>query len=472
MKPAIGVALVSRFVASFHPRALPPMLRATYGRELLAWCFLPVMLAAVEGGAMGNIVKKAFSGAAGVDESALNFAVAAVVAAPALANITSFLWAGLAHGRGKIRFIVGLQLATVVTVCVVGMAGDSVAGLYLVVAMVILSRVFWTGVLTLRTSVWANNYPRADRAGIAGKLATVQSAITAAVGITIGSAMDLDERSFHWIFPVTAVLGLVGVAIYSRVRLRGQRRLARQERAGRAHERLSLNPFSVGRVLAGDPVYRRFMLWMFIFGLGNLMLTAPLAVVLHETFDVEYTDGILITSSIAAVIAPISIPAWARLMRHRHILQFRSIHAWSYVTASLCLFLGSWLRRIELMYLAAVFTGIGNGGGALAWNLGHHDFAPPGRDAQYMGVHVTLTGIRGLIAPFLAVGIYEAFDARSSGAGVWVFLICFLINAAGAVGFTMMNRSIRLGRIRLRHMTHDTGEVIAAGRAGAPPGAD
>ena len=53
-------------IASFHPKALPPMLRASYGRELLSWWFLPFMLGAIEAGAMGNIVRKAFDGVAGV----------------------------------------------------------------------------------------------------------------------------------------------------------------------------------------------------------------------------------------------------------------------------------------------------------------------------------------------------------------------------------------------------------------------
>ena len=135
----------------------------------------------------------------------LNFAVAAVVAAPSLANITSFLWATLAWGRDKIRFIVGLQLATAICVCTVGFASENRVGLFLLVALVIASRIAWTGVITLRTTVWANNYPRADRTKIAGRLATVQAIVFAFVGVGIGKAMDWNERSFHLLFPLSAI---------------------------------------------------------------------------------------------------------------------------------------------------------------------------------------------------------------------------------------------------------------------------
>jgi len=425
-------------IASFHPKALPPMLRASYGRELLSWWFLPFMLGAIEAGAMGNIVRKAFDGVAGVSITELNFAVAAVVAAPSLANIISFAWASLAWGKDKIRFIVGLQVATAICVCLVGMAPENRFGLYWIVAWVILSRACWTGVITLRTTVWANNYPRADRTKIAGRLATVQSIMFAVVGVGIGQAMDYNEESFHWLFPLSAMAGLIGVTIYRRVRLRGQRRLARSEKSGSGEHGLSMNPLSIFRVLAGDPRYTRFQISMFIFGLGNLMLTAPLAIVLHEKFHVGYALGILITTTIPAVLVPTLIPMWGRLLARTHVIQFRSIHAWSYVSASLMFLLAAVTGFLPLMFIASALTGLGNAGGVLAWNLGHQDFAPPGRDSQYMGVHVTLTGIRGLMAPFLAVGIYQLLDSGSPGAGIWVFIVCLVLNVVGAVGFWRM----------------------------------
>jgi hypothetical protein len=431
-------------IASFHPRALPPMLRASYSRELLAWWFLPLMLGAIEGGAMGNIVRRAFDQAPGVSTPMLNFAVAAVVASPSLANITSFIWASLAWGRDKIRFIVGLQLATAACVGAVGFTSESGIGLLTLVGLVIASRMAWTGVITLRTTVWANNYPRADRTRIAGRLATVQAIVFAIVGVGVGKAMDWNERSFHVLFPLTAVGGLIGVWIYSKVRLRGQRRLARSERAAAAHHSLTINPFSVLRLLAHDARYRRFMTFMFIFGLGNLMLTAPLAIVLQEKFHVGYTAGILITTTIPAIIMPITIPLWQPLMARSHIVQFRSIHAWTFVSASLVFLLAAWTMWLWLMFVAAVITGVAYAGGVLAWNLGHQDFAPPGRDAQYMGVHVTLTGIRGLMAPFLAVGIYQLLDSGASGAGVWVFAVCLALNVVGALGFLIMAREMTL----------------------------
>lgn len=427
---------------SFHPNALPPMVRASYSREMLAWWFLPMMLGAIEGGVISVIVKKAFADVESISLAQLNFAVAAVSAAPALANITSFMWASLTHGRSKIKFITWLQVITAFCIAAVALAPRDLFGLALLCVVVYAARICWTGVILIRTAVWRNNYPRADRAGIAGKLASVQAIVLSGVAFVLGLAMDWNEHSFHWLFPLAALGGLIGTAIYARVRLRGQKRLARAELSGANFDRPSMNPLSVWRVLKGDPHYRRFMLNMFIFGLGNLMITAPLAIVLQDRFELGYWAAILITSAIPTSIMPLAIPAWARLLNRCHVVQFRSIHAWSFVLAALGMLVAATTGQVWLLFATAALMGIAFGGGVLAWNLGHNDFAQDHNASQYMGVHVTLTGIRGLIAPFLGVGIYQMLEIWSPGAGVWTFLPCLLLNFSGAVGFGLMQRKM------------------------------
>ncbi|MCI0629384.1 MAG: MFS transporter [Phycisphaerales bacterium] len=429
-------------IASFHPKTLPPMLRSSYGRELVAWWFLPLMLGAIEGGVISVIVKKAFASVESISPAQLNFAVAAVTAAPSLANITSFMWASVTHGRSKIKFITWMQIATAVCVGAIALAPRSLSGLILLTAAVYAARICWTGVILIRTAVWRNNYPRADRARIAGKLASVQAIVLCVVAFALGLAMDANELSFHYLFPLAAVGGLIGTAIYGKVRFRGQRRLMRAEMAGAQIERPSINPVSVYRVLAGDPLFRRFMIIMFVFGLGNIMLIAPTAIILQDVFALGYWPSILITSAIPDIAMPFAIPLWARLLDRAHVVQFRSIHAWSYVTASLGMLIAVTTGQVWLLFCSAVIVGIADAGGVLAWNLGHNDFAKDHNASQYMGVHVTLTGIRGLIAPFLGVGIYQLLEHWRPGSGVWTFAPCLALNFIGALGFGTMWRSM------------------------------
>ncbi len=437
-----GVGFLGAMVSSFHPRRLPPMLRATYARELVSWMFLPVMLGAIEGGTISIVVKKSFTGVEGISDTHLNIAVALLTAAPNFANLTSFIWAGLARGRAKVPFISGLQIATSILVGLMAFAPNSAVGLVMVTAFTILARTCWTGVITLRAAVWRNNYPSASRATIAGKMATMQSLTLAIAGWIIGEAMDWNANSFHVLFPALACVGLIGNQIYRKVRLRGQQRLARAELAGRTGPAFSRSTREMWTTLKDDPLYRRFMFWMFIFGFGNLMYSAPLAIILTEEFKVSYHTGIMVNAIIPLIVMPLAIPLWAKLLDRTHIIEFRALHGWVFVAATSAMWLASWLHIFWLFPVSSVLLGVGFAGGMLAWNLGHQHFAPAHKDGQYMSVHVTLNGIRGVLAPIVALWIFEWLKTHGFDTSI-VFAVCVAINTIGVLGFMAMRRSLK-----------------------------
>jgi hypothetical protein len=468
----LPIGVVRAAVGSFHPRHLPPLLRATYARELVSWLFLPFMLGAIEGGTIAIVVKKAFTGE--VDPWVLNLAVTILTAAPNFANLTSFLWSAAARGRPKVPFISGLQIATSILVALVAAMPMNAWGLWGTVTLICLARTTWTGVITLRTAVWRNNYPKANRATIAGKMATVQSIVLAAAGWIVGFAMDANPIAFRFAFPMLAAVGLFGNQVYRKVRLRGQKRLARAELQGRAGPSFTLHPISMGRALVRsgreiwttldeDRHYRQFMWWMSVFGFGNLMLFAPLAIYLNDRFEVSYLEGILINTIIPLAVMPLAIPMWARLLDRGHVIEFRAVHGWTFVAASACMWLGALVDSLLLFEVAAVILGLGFAGGVLAWNLGHHDFAPAHKDSQYMAVHVTLNGLRGLLAPIAAYLLYEWLAPRGHAAEV--FLICTAVNVIGVLGFIRMRKELRRERARLAAEAGEPATVPAVGES-------
>jgi MFS family permease len=432
----LPIRFLAAFVSSFHPHSLPPMLRRNYGRELAAWAFLPLMLGGIQSGAMGVVLKKTFVGIPELPDQTLDIAVAAIAAATAIGNLTSGIWATIANGRRKVAFLSGLMLATSACVATMAFIPRTAFGAWSLVALVILGWVFWSAVVTIRTSVWRANYPDADRTKITGRIATVQVLVMAASGVVIGWSLDRSVESIRYLFPMMAVFGVVGAIIYGGVRLRGQNRLARAERQGHHSERPSLNPFAVLRVLRDDRRYAGYMACMMLFGTGNLMISPTLVIILEDEFIASYQTAILVTTVVPLVIMPFAIPIWARLLDQMHVISFRAIHSWAFVLASLLFLIAVEYHLLPLLFIASAMLGIGFGGGMLAWNLGHQHFAPPHRDSQYMSVHVMLTGLRGLFAPFLGVAIYTAFAAN--GHPGLIYAVTLGLNIAGALGFLLL----------------------------------
>jgi MFS family permease len=421
------------------PASMPILARRNYRHELLAACFLPFLLAVVDSAIIGVVVKNAYTGV--VNDTLLNFVVAVITASAAFSNIVSFAWVKLSHARDKVRFINGLQVSMIVLVGLIGFMPRTELGMWALAALVLLARFCWAGFITIRSTVWRQNYSRNTRARVTGKTATVQVLTLSLLGMGLGAAMDADPDSFRLVLPLGCVLSLVGVWSWSRVRLRGRASLRAQEIASTANgDAPSFNPVGMLRLLAADRLFAGYMACMFLLGLGNLMQTPLLVVLLRDQFDMQYLGGIQITSSIPLAMMPLSIPLWARLLDRVHVIQFRKIHSWFFVVACAVSTIAIHTRTPALLVVSAVVQGLAFGGGALAWTLGHLDFAPAHRASAYMGVHVTLTGVRGLIAPFLSVGIYELLRPHMAHASTVAFGACLLLCLAGALGFQRLAR--------------------------------
>ena len=413
------------------------MSRVLYSVELRSWALLAVTLGAVESGVVGVLVKNIYAGQ--IDNTLLNFAVAIASGATSYANLLSFMFAWMAHGRDKVQVLVGVQILCCLFLFMISLAPVSLMGLFLVIVGVIGARACWAGVITQRAVIWRANFPRHVRARFAGRTLIASALIMAATGLTIGSLMDSSETAFRFIYPVAAIVGIWAALLYRRIRGRGQAGLIRAEREN--NELGTLNTALFWRVLRNDALYRRYQLWMFVFGGGNMMITSLLILVLAEQLQVSRFVQVFITSSLPLIMMPLATPFWSRRLDRMHVIQYRASNSWVFVCAAACIWCGALMGSIPILTLGTAMWGAGFAGGVLSWNLGHNDFAEPEQVTHYMGVHVTLTGLRGVVSPLLGVGLYELLEAYTPGKGVWALGLPLTLVTAGALGFRQMKRA-------------------------------
>ncbi|MAO20921.1 MAG: hypothetical protein CMJ25_09240 [Phycisphaerae bacterium] len=423
---------------SFHPNAMPWLTRANYARELRSAFFMPWAIAATEGGVIGFIVQKLYDGI--VPDTLLNYFTGALIAAPALANITSFAWAIAARGKRKIPFITALQLMLLVCIAGIALSPRTPVGLVTMVTAAFGARILLAGIVTVRATVWGVNYP-AQRAKVTGKVQTVSVTITSLIAIGLGLAMQENENAFRIFIPIGGLVALAGVSSFARIRLRTEKSILREE-ACDAKRNQGSRFNALIRVLSDDKDYRDYQICQLLIGMGNMMSWTPFVIIAKQQFNLDYLPGILLTQVIPLAMMPFTIPLWARLLDAVHIVQFRAIHSWIFViTMGLALIAGQ-TNTLWLLYAASVFRGIAFGGGALAWNLGHLSFVKPEKSQDYMAVHVTLTGLRGLTAPFIGVALYNAIEHRYPNEGSWTFALTLLITIAGSLGFYHLYRKL------------------------------
>ena len=410
-----------------------------FRRELLPWGLLGLALGLVEGATAAILVKQHFAGVA--PTFVVNLAVGLVSGAPAFANVLSFVWANVAHGRARVRLMVVLQAVFALLVGCVSFASRAAAGLVITVLSIVAARVLWSGILTVRAAVWTANYPRNVLARITGRIVIVNAIAVAISAALVGWALEAHAIDARWLYGGGAAAGLAGAWLYRAMRVRREFLLL----AAEAHSAKHSEPFSLRmltQILREDPDYREYMLWMGIFGAGNLILTAQLVLVFSERMHLSSATQIGLLAVVPLITQPIFLPWWARLFDGSHVVRYRSRQGWAIVLASVAMCLGVFSGARWLLWVGAVLLGAAQAGANLGWNLGHNDFASIGRAQHYMGVHVTLTGLRGGVAPPLGVLAYMALEGWQRGAGEYALLLPIALSAAGALGFNRMSGAL------------------------------
>ncbi|MCC6907787.1 MAG: hypothetical protein IT430_07600 [Phycisphaerales bacterium] len=427
------------------------MARRNYRPELLAVCTWPVTAAMFEGAVTGILAKKAF-------DDTPDWIIATLAAAPAFCNMSSLIWARLANGRRTLHNLLMLQLGVVALVACIALLPRTEAGLYLFTLLAVGARLLMTGVITLRAVLWRANYRRHERGAITGRLILIQTMLVSLTALLLGAVMDIDRDSFHFVYGAAVFFGLAGVWFFSRLRLRHPF-LIRPSLAPREHPPGgalagllaewggTLNEMIV--IMRSDAAYRGFMVCMFILGISNLALDGPLIKVVDEQFHLSYLGSLLLLNSLPLALMPVFIPIWSRLLGRCHIIRYRAIHGWTFVIAQFLVFAAVMNDSIALLTAGLAVRGVGVAGGELAWNLGHNDFASSERASTYMTIHVTLTGVRGLISGYVGMWLYAGFPTTHGVVpllGEYAFLFWAIICTLGALGFVYLN-------FRLAHLT-------------------
>jgi hypothetical protein len=163
--------------------------------------------------------------------------------------------------------------------------------------------------------------------------------------------------------------------------------------------------------------------------MGFIMVQPVLPIYLVDMLKLTYTGNFIakgVISQIPILILSPYLGKWHdRLHPFRFICFFFGLLALfpALIIAS-ALTLKWHLLSVGLVYLAFAIFGVAMAGVNIAWNMGSIFFAGKEDASMYQSVHVTMTGIRGILAPMLGLLLLKTLGIIS------VFAV--------AVGFLML----------------------------------
>lgn len=425
--------------------SLPFLTRRSYYYEFKQIVVWGVLAGLVEGNFGSVVVAKVFNGS--------EREIAIATATPIAAFITSLVWGMLCVGRPKIRLLVLFSAGAALITGMVAAIPTSSAGAVWFICQMAAAQVLMAGVLTVRSAVWKSNYPREVRGRITARLQGMRFVVGVFTALSAAAICDRDPSSYRFIYPVVAAFGLAAVWLARRIRIRGERSELRRNQQAPADPDLRrglVEPFSLTalvspghvfgqmyRVLKDDRSYTHYCIAQIFTGFANLMTMAIIAAVV--TRDLRFGDawGFWVSTALLVAVPQLavlgSLGRWGGLFDRLGVLGFRVINVCCWSASILLAMFASLVAvnadsfgpiflplAVALFAGRAVFYGLARGGGALAWHIGHLHFADAPKAEIYMGIHVSLTGLRGIVAPVCGILLWQTI-----GWPVWLIALAF-----------------------------------------------
>jgi MFS family permease len=345
---------------------------------------------------------------------ASDWEVAILSATFPLGNLLAVFWASRVSNHSKPPFIFWPQLFTLLVLLSMPWVG-SAAVFTLVVCLTMLAQ---SPVVSAVTTITRLNYPPHRRSSLVAIARSGSVVIASMYAFFAGGILDMNPDWFRILYPAAALAVFAGAVQFSRIRVSGERKL---------RERSEARPMTLRTVIGilfRDRSFRRYEYSFFAFGFANIMLLPVFPLFLEQEFDAGYLDAGLALVTVPTILSLIFLPFWGRVLDRRNPLLVRFIVNLAFMAFPVSCFFA---RDMGLVYFGKAVQGVFTGASSLVWLLGVNYFAAKTQVPAYMALHQTLTGIRGLIAPFVGIWLMNVLGMRPT------FLVCAGLMLVGAL---------------------------------------
>jgi MFS family permease len=284
---------------------------------------------------------------------------------------------------------------------------------------------------------------------------TVLTTVTLIIAtVASGYILQWDPNSYHWLFGLSAVLGIASSTVIAQIRPRrtafvSERTLYLRHVPFMQVLRTSfIVPLrSNASIMLRNKGFAIFERNFFLYGLAFMVLLPVVPIFLVERLNIAYDQagmalglfsqiGILVMTPIFAIIYdrlhPVSFSRWVFLLLGFYPLTLLASGALSSATGT---------SPIIWAYIAYLIFGFGMAGLSLVWMLGSIHFAGRGDATPYSGIHTTLVGLRGMVGPLIGYFVNLYFGPEA------VFVLGAALFWLASLLMWKLYRDIHAGRV-------------------------
>jgi MFS family permease len=343
---------------------------------------------------------------------ALDWQVTILVMLWPLSNLFSIWWGKiLEHSHSLSRyFILAGILGRLTLICMLW-----VTNYYQYLGLMILLFSFNAFISPAQNSILQNNIQKQNRGMVFGYTASLVTFVSIAFSFVVGKLLDVNENWFRYFFALVGILGLVHSIIMSRIKLKKSHN---PEKAFISLREVFFKPIlRTVEVLKKNKDFAIFQRNFFIYGISFMILLPAIPRYLVETLGMDYSQTFFAKGILSQVGILILAPVAGRFFDKKNpalftALSFALLSLYP-LTLLISLFHVGTNYVNYIVYLAFLIYSVAMSGIVISWNISSIQFAGEEDVSMYQSVHVTLTGLRGLFAPFLGLFIMKIIGIQA-----------------------------------------------------------
>ncbi len=322
--------------------------------------------------------------------------MAILASLPFLGALLSFYGVYLSSARKKMPFVIRIKFLARVSLFLMFFAFRPSIFLSILALYWLLEHISLPAYIGIMKDI----YPDKDRGKAMGYV-RVELALTAVLSTYLGGFL-LNEISYRYIFPLGATFGLLALHFFRRIRVESD------QRKDSPQKNFSLK--EVKKILKKDKNFSRYESIFFLYGVGYIIILPLCPIFLVDTLNLSNVSiGKL--GSLFSLFWIFSYLFWGELLSRKEPLSI--LLRVMFLAAFIPLFY-AFAFNIWLIVFAFIFSGFIAGGLELARITYLTKIASEEKVQKYWGISYTLMGIRGVIFPFVGIGLSHILGIRGT----------------------------------------------------------
>ncbi len=327
-----------------------------------------------------------------------------------LSNLFSIWWGkALEHSRTLSKFF--LITGFVGRLCLLLMLWVHNYYQYLIIMIVVFS--FNALISPAQNSIYKNNLSPRNRGKIFGYAASILTLVAVIFSFFFGKLLDLNESLFRPILAFVGIAGFISSLLMAIIKVRSKKYIEQPLK----FRELFLTPIRrTLQIFKKNKDFAIFQRNYFIYGIGFMIVLPAIPKYLVEILQMDYTQTFFAKGVISQLGILFLAPLAGKIHDKKNPANFSSKAFLLLGFYPLILFISNFFIETNyvnfIVYFSYLVFGIAMSAIMISWNISSIYFARKDDVSMYQSVHVSLTGLRALIVPFLGYLLLTIFNVQ------------------------------------------------------------